>query len=196
MNEQRINEDWLFKINSRDEISKWVSNLKYSYLWKRPSFRDDGDYISLTLNFTDKDDLLEILKIFGIGLKKIPVDFPKPIPGKSYSWTEFEKFKNEIKDFPEYEQPGQCKIGNAQASVWVENKKISFTFSGSCRDYEVCEKDYENCLKIETIITNQNLIQKVNRDIESNIGCITERKYPELYQNGNTRNKTTLWNNW
>ena len=120
------------------------------------------------------------LFIFGIKLQEIPLSFPKPIPNKEYSWSEFEKFKNEIKDFPKYEQPSHCEIDNIPIRVWIENKKIDFTFSGSSKAYEVSESDYKNCLHFEKIIAKENLLQKVNRDIESNIGCITKMKYPEL----------------
>lgn len=165
MNNQRINEDWLFKIYSREEISRWINGLKYSYLWKRPGFRDEGDYIVLTLDFSDKEELLNTLGFLGIN------------PG---TIQEAQVGVSEVKDFPEFEQPLHCKINDIPTFVWIENKKIDFTFSGSCRDYEVCENDYLNCLKLETIISKQNLTEKVNREIESNIGCITKSKYPEL----------------
>nr|WP_294791574.1 hypothetical protein [uncultured Mucilaginibacter sp.] len=177
MLQERINEEWLFKTNSKEEISRWISNLKYSYLWKRPSFRDDGDYIKLTLNFTDRADLLITLGVLGIALNTIPENFPKPIVGKKYDWTEFEKFKSEIKDYPEFEQPLGCVINNTPAFVWIENGKIDFTFSDN---YGVSEQDYLNCLNVESEIEKNNLSNKVNRDIESNIGCVTKSKYPTL----------------
>jgi hypothetical protein len=180
MSEQRIDEAWLFKINSKEEISKWVTNLKYSYLWKRPSFRDEGDYILLTLNFISKTDLFDSLKVLDIKLRKIPRKWFTSILNKIYSLFGVVRWKSEIKDFPEFEQPLNCKIHNIPVFVWIENKNISFSFSGSKNDYEVSEEDYENCLQLETLIDRYNLTQKVNRDIESNIGCITKSKYPEL----------------
>jgi len=180
MSTQIINDEWLFKVNSRDEISKWVNNLKFSYFWRRPSFRDEGDYIKTTVNFTDKEDLLYILNFFNIELNRLDENSPKPIPGKKYTGLEFKEFKNEIKDFPEFEQPGNSKIHNRKVFVWIENKEIDFIFSGSDKPYEVSNIDFENCLHIESIILTNDLVQKVNRDIESNIGCITKSKYPAL----------------
>jgi hypothetical protein len=180
MDTQVINDEWLFKVNPRDEISKWVNNLKFSYFWRRPSFRDEGDYIITTLNFIDKEDLLRILSFFKIELNRLDKGFSKPITGKQYVWSEFKEFKNEIKDFPEFEQPGNLKINNRDAFVWIENKEICFSFSGSSKPYEVGNVDFENCLHIESIINTNHLVQKVNRDIESNIGCIAKSKYPAL----------------
>ncbi len=91
-----INDDWLFKTNSKEQIRLWVSNLKYAYFWRRPSFRDDSDYITLTLDFYDFNDLVDILGKLGIELKKIDEDFPLLVINKPYTWNEFEKFKNPI----------------------------------------------------------------------------------------------------
>lgn len=181
MTDKIINDDWLFKTNSKEQIGLWVANLKYAFFWRRPSFRDDADYITLTLNFNDFDDLVNVLEKLNIELKKIPEDFPRPEPNKPYSWDEYKKFKNPIKDFPEYEQPSLKYINEIPTRIWVENKKISFKFSGANgNSYEVCDKDYLNCLEFESIIEKSGLEQKVNREYEANVGTITLDKYPSL----------------
>ena len=181
MTDNIIKDDWLFKINSKEQITLWLSNLKYAYFWRRPSFRDDADYIILTLNFTDFNDLIFILGKLGIELRKIPDNFPKPEYDKQYDWNEFEKFKNPIKDFPQYEQPSLKYISDIRVFIWVENKKITFNFSGADgNDYQVSDEDYNNCLKFELTLEKFGLEERVNREYNSNIGTITLEKYPHL----------------
>jgi len=175
-----INDDWLFKTNSKEQIALWISTLKYAYFWRRPSFRDDGDYITLSLNFTDYNDLIFILGKLGLELKKIPTDFPKPKYNRAYDWNEFKKFKSPIKDFPEYEQLSLTYIDDIPISIWIENGKITFNFSDSESNYQVSDKDYDNCLKFESILEKNELEEKVNREYNSNIGSITLEKYPHL----------------
>ncbi|MEM6642645.1 MAG: hypothetical protein AAF616_06670 [Bacteroidota bacterium] len=171
---------WMTERNSLEELSKWVSTLKYAYLWKRPSFRDDADYFSLTLNFYGKDDLLKILDQLEIKLNKVPNDAPKPIPGQPYSFKEFEQFKSTIKDFPEFEQPGHITLNNAPTFLWIEKGEIHFTFSGQNQPYSISEQDFRNYIVVEELIKTCELGERVNRSIESNVGTLTLKKYPFL----------------
>jgi hypothetical protein len=180
MSNKILNDEWLFKEHSKEQISHWVSTLKYGYFWRRPSFRDNEDYIDLTLNFDSFDDLCDILKKIGIELKKIPPGAPIPTPDP-FTWEEYKQWKHPIKDFPEYEQTFYLLPNGNRSPVWIENKTISFSFGGQEQAWYVGDKDFQNCLHLEALIEKTGLAKKVNRDLEENIGTITKEKYPSLF---------------
>ncbi|MEJ1241051.1 hypothetical protein WBG78_23085 [Chryseolinea sp. T2] len=184
MDIQRLPNGWLFERHPEAEIRRWINNLKYSY-FKRAwgGHANDGDEFILALTCKDKHDLLNIFARLNIELKSIPKDHPKPIPGKPYTSGEYSAFKSEIREFPEYEQPKHIEIHGTKCFCWVENRNINFTFSGG-RDgnlYEVSETDFENCKRLEEVITNKGLTDKVSRDCESSVTCISRKRYPDLF---------------
>ena len=63
MDTQRLSDSWLFERHSKEEIRRWVDNLRYSY-FKRAwgGHANDGDEFTLTLTYKDRDDLVNILK--------------------------------------------------------------------------------------------------------------------------------------
>mgnify|MGYP000670730911 CR=1 FL=1 len=153
----------MFERNTIEEFRKWVSTLRYSYLWKRPSFRDDSDYFSLTLNYSGKKELFEILDRLKIVLNLLNPDLP-----------------NRIKDYPEYQQPCYVTLDGCKTFLWIENGKMSFSFSGKLRPYCVDEPDFVNCLGLEKLIDIHGLQDHVNRSMEVKPGTVTSTKYPFL----------------
>lgn len=184
MDLQRMSDDWLFERHPEEQIRRWVNNLKYSY-FKRAwgGHANDGDEFTLTLTYNDKDDLLDILRRLGIKLISLPKDHPKPVPGKPYTHDEYSVFKSEIKDFPEYEQPKHIDINEIKTFCWIESGNITFTLSGGQDgdSYEVSDMDFENCKKLEKLITDQGLADKVSRDFENNVTCISRTRYWDLF---------------
>ncbi len=185
MDIQRLSDEWLFERHSENQIRKWVNNLRYSY-FKRAwgGHANDGDEFKLILSYKDKNDLFDILKRLDIKLKSIPLGHPKPISGKSYTQDEFSVFKSEINDFPDYEQPKQVNINGIKCYCWIDRGNISFTLSGGQDGdfYEVTETDFENCKKLEQLITKLGLTDKVSRVLEDSVTCISKKKYSELFE--------------
>lgn len=184
MDIQRLSDSWLFQRHSKEEIKRWVNNLSYSY-FKRAwgGHANDGDEFTLTLIYNDKDDLSDILKRLGIKLNSIPKDHPRPIPGKPYTHDEYSVFKSEINDFPGYEQPKHVDINGTKCFCWLENGNINFTLSGGQDgdSYEVSEIDFQNCRKLEQLIIDKGLTDKVSRDFENNVTCISKNRYWDLF---------------
>lgn len=180
----KITEKYLFAKHSINTIKRWNKNLYYGF-YKRAEggFSDDGDEFGIWLNYKNESELFEILNVFKIELKIIPKKYPKPIIGKQYSWTEYEKFKCEIKDYPVYEQPLNIKINEIPCFCWIENGKISLKFSGALdgNHYEVNERDFENCSQIEKIISKNDLGKFVSFDYENWTTHISQKNYPELF---------------
>jgi len=182
---KKIESNYLFEKHSIEVVKKWVNNLDYGF-YKRAwgGHANDGDEFGIWLKYKDKTELFEILKVFKIELKVIPKDYPKAIPGKSYSWEEYEKFKNEIKDYPEFEQPSHIEIDKTPCFCWIGKGKFSLTFSGAKdgNKYEISEQDFLNCKYIVNIIKNNKLDKYINKDYEKLSTHISKSVYPELFE--------------
>ena len=182
---QKLSDSYLFQTHPPSTIKSWVNDLKFGF-YKRAwgGHANDGDEFGIWLNYSSKEELFRILEGFNIVLNRIPDNYPKAVPGKSYSSEEFEKFKNEIKDFPEYEQPSHISISSVPCFCWIENGKLSLSLSGAedGNRYEVTETDFKNCLAIERTIEKQKLEAYISKDYEDWVTHISPKYYPELFE--------------
>lgn len=91
------------------------------------------------------------MQLLGIELNTLPPDNPQPIPGKSYSSEEYNKFRFGIGEFPQYEMPGWRKIAGVSAFIWVANQRIDIHLSGAADGnlFDASERDFENARAIE-----------------------------------------------
>ncbi len=180
MKTEKLSEIWLFEKHSESEVKSWLKKLKYGF-FKRAygGHANDGDSFEIWLNYKTEKEFFEILGKLKIELNSIPSNSPKAIPGKSYSSKEFEKFKNEIKDYPNFEQPMHIEIYEIPSFCWIGNGRITFSFTNR---YEITETDFNNCLKLESIIEKNDLGKNVSSDYENWITCISRKVYPELFE--------------
>ncbi len=182
---QKLSDDYLFRKHNRETIKGWNKILKFGF-FKRAwgGHANDGDEFGIWFTYKTKDELLQILDGLNITLIKIPDNDQKAIPGKKYSTEEFEKFKNEIKDFPEYEQPSHISIYSSPCFCWIENGNISLSFSGAAdgNRYEVTEIDLNNCIAIEKVIEQENLGSFVSSEYENWVTHISKKYYVELFE--------------
>lgn len=181
--EVNLSNEWLFQRHTEDEIKKWIRNLEYSYFIRAwGGHANDGDEFSLTLRYDNQNDLLDILNRLNLKLSVIPRDHPRPIAGKAYTHDEYSVFRSEIEDYPGYEQPGRIEVNGIKCFCWIEAGNVEFTFSGAADGnlYEVSELDFQNCRMIEQIISQKQLVDRVSRDCENSVTCISKRRYPTL----------------
>jgi hypothetical protein len=182
---QRLSDDWLFQRHSPELIKRWGNGLKYSY-FKRAwgGHANDGDEFNLTLNYKDRYDLLDILKRIDIQLNYLPKNPPTSTPGQSYTHYELTVFYNPIEDVPEYEQPKHIDFNGIKCFCWIENGEIRFSVSGGQDGdpYEVSETDFETCKKLEQLITDSGLTDKVSRALEDEVTCISKTRYKNLFE--------------
>ncbi|MDP8163263.1 hypothetical protein QJU89_03310 [Pasteurella skyensis] len=183
MNLEKYPDSYLFETHSKNEIKRWNRSLKYGF-FKRAwgGHAGDGDQFGVWFKYKTKIELIYILKAIGIKLKIIPPNNPKLVKEQLYTFEEYQKFKNNIPDLPEFEQPGWITINSIPCYINISNGIICINFFGACgKMYEVCEEDFENCLKFEDIITDMNLIKYVSTDYEKSIMYISKKQYPELF---------------
>jgi len=165
---ERLSDKWLFERHSKEEISRWVNDLKYSYFIRAwGGHANDGDEFKLTLNYKNKSDLSDTLKKLGISIKLLPKNQPES-----------------VSDVPEFEQPRHIDLNHIKCFCWIENGKISFSLSGGQDGdlYEVTETDFENCKKLEQLIVDNNLTGMISRDLENNVTCISKARYAGLFE--------------
>ena len=146
-----IEDAYLFETHSKAEIARCCAGL-YWFRFCRAygGHVNDGDSLKASIKFSSEGELLHIMRLLGINLNVLPPDNPGPVPGKQYSMAEFEKFKIEIKSYPQYEQPGWQRVLGGSGFVRVEVQHINIGLSGEDGDiFAVTEHDFENGQTIE-----------------------------------------------
>ena len=181
---EKLSDNWLFERHSKRTIKEWLGQLRYFY-FKRAwgGHANDGDEFQVAFTFTNRQDLMDKLEQVDLRLKTIPDDFPRPVIGQSYPAAEFEKFKNEIKLYPDLEQPGHSVVFGQKVFIWVYDNSFQLTVSGT-KDgnrYEVSEDDFKACLELENHFDKLGWKNIVDNSLEKSVCCISQTKYPELY---------------
>ena len=192
---EKLSDNWLFERHSRQTIREWLGQLRYFY-YKRAwgGHANDGDEFQVAFLFTDKEDLLNKIGQLGLTLNVIPNDSKRPIIGQPYPADEYNKFKNEIKQFTDLEQPGKTIIFGKKVFIWILNNSIQIIISGT-RDgnrYEVTEDDLNVCIELEKQFDNLSWQTIIDKSLEKSVCCISQTKYPELYKEETTVPNSSL----
>ena len=192
---EKLSDNWLFERHSRQTIREWLGQLRYFY-YKRAwgGHANDGDEFQVAFLFTDKEDLLNKIGQLGLTLNVIPNDSKRPIIGLPYPADEYNKFKNEIKQFTDLEQPGKTIIFGKKVFIWILNNSIQIIISGT-RDgnrYEVTEDDLNVCIELEKQFDNLGWQTIIDKSLEKSVCCISQTKYPELYKEETTVPNSSL----
>jgi hypothetical protein len=179
----KLSDNWLFEQHSKHTIKEWLRQLRYFY-FKRAwgGHANDGDEFQVAFSYSDRQDLISKFGQLGLKVNTIPADFPKPVIGQPYPASEFKKFKNEIKGYPDLEQPGHSIIFGYKVFIWVYDNSINITVSGTKDDnhYEVTDADFKVCLELEKRFDNLGWQNIIDKSLERNVCCISQTKYPEL----------------
>lgn len=193
MHKDKLQDNWLFKHHSKKTISEWLQHLRYFY-FKRAwgGHANDGDEFQVAFLFSDRQALKSKIGQIGLVLNTIPNDFPRPVMRQPYQADEYNKFKSEIKQFPDLEQPGHSIILGHKTFVRVHNSSINIVISGTRDDnrYEVTEDDLKVCIELEKHFDNLGWQKITYKSLEESVCYISQTKYPELYTE-----ETTATNN-
>ncbi|WP_435354953.1 hypothetical protein [Emticicia sp. SJ17W-69] len=192
----KLSESYLFQQHSKQTVKLWIKQLKYFH-FKRAwgGHANDGDEFQVAFSFTDREDLINKIEQIGFSLNIIPPDFPRAIIGHSYTGTEFTKFKSEIKEFPDLEQPGHKNIFGCNTFIWVYESFIKIKVAGT-KDgnlYEVSEEDFGICKILESYFDKLNWSNFLDKSLEDNACCISQKRYPELYNDVYITNPKPTW---
>ncbi len=180
----KLTDNRLFERHSKPTVKEWLRQLDYFYFIRAwGGHANDGDAFKVEFVYSDRLDLINKLGQIGITLNIIPDDFPRPIIGQSYPSAEFEKFKTEIKNQKNLEQPSHSIIFGHKAFIWVSANTFRIEIAGTKDNnlYEVTEEDFQVCIGLEKQFQKLGWHQLVDKTIEQNICCISKTKYPELF---------------
>ena len=181
---EKFQDKWLFQRHSKDEVKKWVKQLRYFYFERAWAGHNNDNYrfvASFRYNF--KEDLLDKLHRLGIEVNVLPPDTPRPIVGVSYPAEEFWKFKISVRRFPDLEQPGITTINSLPCHIYIDDTSFQISVSGT-KDgnvYEVTAEDLKVCKHLEAFFDTLDLERERDFEIEKDAACISRNKYPELF---------------
>jgi hypothetical protein len=182
---EKFNDSWLFQEHSKKQIKTWVAQLRYFYFVRAwGGHNNDRDRFAVRFSYDSKDDLLDKLRNLGIEPSILPDDTPRPIPGVSYPSEEFLKFKIFVHRFPDIEQPGSTFIHSLPCNIYIDDSAYEISVSGSKdgNDYRVTNEDFEISKLLESVFDQLNLESDKDLEMEKNGGCVSRRKYPELFE--------------
>jgi hypothetical protein len=143
-------------------IKKWRSNLTFfdfNIDW------EDPDVFFVKFYFDNFDEMSFILKTLGIALERIPENYERIIPGKSYIESKGEIMpRREIQEFPNYFQPKFVDVIDISIHCWIAYGKITLTIaSKDDYTYDLTQLKYEKALKIEKLIKDKALTKYVSK---------------------------------
>ena len=126
---------------------------------------EDPDFFFVKFHFDNFNEMSFILKTLNIALDKIPENYERIIPGKSYSESKGEKMpRREIKDFPDYFQPTFVEIINIPIYCWIEYGNVKLTIASKVDyTYNLTKSNYEKALKIEKLIKSTKLTKYISK---------------------------------
>lgn len=178
---KRLSDAWIFENHDKDTLSRWVSSLKlFRFVRAWGGHANDGDQFILLIDYNGIEELKSALHELGAELRTIPEGYPRPVPGVSYKWEEYRKFKNEIYEHPGYEQPGKVYLLNREVYVFIRDELIQIQVRDIENPYIVTEDTFQYCMKLEDYLLQcKSLTFSKANDNKANY--LSEVLYPELF---------------
>lgn len=180
---QKLTEERLFQNHTKEEIQTWVRQLKYfHYMRARAGHSCEGDSFAVHFRYEGIDDLICKMATLGLQLNELNADVIVFDPFGSYSIDDLDKIKYPIPG-TRLEQPKDVLIFGYKAFIWVHGGQFEISISGLETEnaYEVSDKDFQTCLKLEKEFNRLAWNSFIDEAIKSHAHCISEKNYPELY---------------
>lgn len=184
MNLDKISDERLFANNAKEDIMNWCSKLRYfHYMRARGGHNCEGDSFCVYFRYDTREDLISKLSLIGVNIKKLQEDEIAFDPFESYSIDDLDKLRITMSEFRDLIQPQNVEIYGKKAHVWVIKDRFEISISGT-KDgqiYKVTDDDFDVCLLLEEKFDQLKWKSILDYDIESQIHCVSSRRYPELY---------------
>lgn len=181
----KISDDRLFQNHPKEVLSKWCKSLHYfHYMRARAGHSCEGDSFAAHFKYNGREDLIEKLGQIGVSLNKLGKDDLVFDPFGTYSIDNLDKIKYAITGFEDLEQPKDVLAFGHKVHIWVQKDRFELSVSGneSNNAYEVAEEDYQICLALEKEFDKLGWQQFKDLEIKTLTHCISEERYPELYE--------------
>lgn len=146
---------------SDEKVAHWHSKLRYFRFHRGPGGHGGNmDMLSATLTFDGIEELIDIFNRIGCPLQRIPPGAPRIEKGRTYNHEEYLRLPDPLADFPDYANPGACRVLGCPCLVSIGRRSIDINMCGSGNppDYwSVTEKDFRNALSVEAGIDRLGL---------------------------------------
>lgn len=184
MNLDKISEERLFQNNTKEEIQYWCRHLRYfHYMRARGGHNCEGDSFCVYFRYDTRDDLITKLAQIGVTLNRLEDGYIAFDPLESYSFDDLDKLRITIQQFSDLEQPQYVEIFNRKVHIWVMSNRFEISVSGTKdgKTYKVSDDDFDICTLLEKEFDKLGWISIIDKEIKTQIHCISEDKYPELF---------------
>jgi len=185
MNIDKISDERLFQNNTKEELKRWCKALHYfHYMRSRGGHNCEGDSFCVYFRYSDREDLIAKLFRIGVVFDELPEGSIAFDPLESYSIDDLDKLKIVIPHFKDLEQPHYVEVSGQKVHVWVMHSRFEISVSGTKegQTYKVSEEDFDVCLRLEKLFEELGWKVFLDEDIKKQVHCISEGKYPELFQ--------------
>jgi hypothetical protein len=165
----KYSETYLFNLNDKDDIHKWITQLKY-FVFERAfgGHANDSDDLSTLIMFDSIEDLYGIAGKLGIDLTNLNTETK-------------EKISKEKLD-------SSCFLGHQQIigfrwGIFVSNKAIVI-YALNSKPYCISNIDYEACKQFESKLLENKLENKVPTEkLKESLRAITIDRYKNYFDN-------------
>lgn len=165
----KYSETYLFNLNEKDDIHKWITQLKY-FVFERAfgGHANDADELSTLIRFDSIEDLYEIAKKLEIDLTNINTEIKVKISEEKLDSSCF---------------LGHQLIIGFRWGIFVSNKAIVI-YALNSHPYCVSNVDYEACKQFELKLLENKLENKVPTEkLKERPRAITIDRYKEYFDN-------------
>ncbi len=184
MQVDKLSKQWLFKKHSKETVKRWMHHLKYFYFIRAwGGHANDGDFFMATIHFGNTSDLLQKLAKLDIILPTFFLATSPAIPGPAYAKKQVSLMSQAVELLTEKKKIGRTNLWGKDVLIDIQHHILAISVSGTKDQnyFEVSEEDYEVCLFFEEQFDRFAWESHIDRSIEKNVCCISEKRYPELY---------------
>lgn len=175
-------EQWLYQDHSPEELRAWSQRLHWFRFCRAVGgHANDCDELRVVFRVDTEPDLRAACTVLGIPLTEVSPDVPQPIPGVSYSGTDYAKFQSLIPEFPHLAQPGHTVVAGEFAFAWIAAGRLQLSPANPENPYEVTTRTIDSALKIESLLLP--LAPTVIDPPFDNPHCISPKHYPHWWPN-------------
>lgn len=174
-------QEYLFQFHDEATIKRWAVSLSYFRFCRAyGGHANDGDHLLAALKYMNELDYRIVLDTLGLKSNQLPEDETETSSDQKYP-MEIKNFKFRIKDLPQLEQIGHCRIDGHPCFLWASLGTITLSVSGADGNiYEVTENDIESAKQIESRL--HELSDWIIDPPQDDQNCICPKYYAGYWQ--------------
>jgi hypothetical protein len=139
----------------------------------------DTDSFIVDVKYLDKDDLLNILRLLGLRFQLTNVITPKLLEGLPYSNQDLKTPQNSTEEFHDIECNSKNHIKDVTCAISIPKGYIHISIHRLPHEkdyYILTENEFEKAFRIEQIIKNSGLANRVTKEYQKYKGYVDKNK--------------------